>query len=913
MPRGSQRVLKESGHLQSFLDSYASLTGVPLMFFPWGSEETIRSNGSRAFCPLSHLARSSRPGAVEPQDEAGICPDPDCPYVRSTEKPQMPTEGSCRFGLRRTVLPVADDGIPLGHFVFGPFLAEEEMQDGEMLKKRAEILEIPLKTYKNAIRTVPLLNAEYRKRMIEQGQIVVGRVLEICRAEVRLRQEVKLERELRKNQARFAALVKLQTMMNHVPPEELINCALEEITAVSGSTIGFFATYDEEAGIMVPAAWSKEVNSRCGIRQPPASLPLAEGGIWGEAVRQRVPVIVNDYSRAHPGKRGLPEGHVPMSRFMVIPILDEGKIVALVGVGDRKEPYSRVDAIQLQQFLQGFWEIIRRNRTEEQLRLKEERLQLAVIGGDLGLWDWDLVKQSVVFNERWATMLGYSPNEVKPAIESWENLMHPDDRVRVLEARDAHLEGKTSFFEAEHRLLDQGGEWLWILTRGKVVRRSPSGKPLRMVGTNVNIAERKRLEERLRLARESAEKASRAKTDFLAMMSHEIRTPMNGIVGMISLLLDVGFPKPYIDWLQTAKNSAEGLLALLSELLDLSRIEAGKLQLEVGDMDLRRTLQDAVDLMGVRAFEKDLALYLKVDSTVPELMRGDSGRLRQVVLNLLSNAIKFTDAGEVTIRAQLEAEDGRQQQLRISVTDTGIGIPTDKQGLLFQPFIQIDNSLTRSRGGTGLGLVICRRLVEHMGGKIMVQSESGKGTTFSFTLPLVEVEQKKGVANREKIAAVSGARPGNRFADGTVVVRSPAATPSQAKIRSGRVLLVEDNKTNRDIETLLLEKLGCKVDAVDSGDEALRALRAVDYSLVFLDLQMPDMDGFEVVKRLRSGVFQAKDPMVPVVAFTAHVSKETRQRCREVGMNGFLEKPVSKAALEEILDQWLSAERSVVS
>ena len=370
----------------------------------------------------------------------------------------------------------------------------------------------------------------------------------------------------------------------------------------------------------------------------------------------------------------------------------------------------------------------------------EDRLKLVMDAVEDGMWDWDLFTGALYLSPRWKRMIGFEPDTLSDALEDWWGLIHPEDRERFDRRLSAHLAGEAQDFEVEYRLRRADGGWQWLLLRGKIVDYDEAGRARRLVGTHRDIAERKQWEAELLRAKEDAETANRAKSNFLANMSHEIRTPMNGAVGMADLLLDSPLDAEQTDCLLTMKASANSLLGIINDILDFSKIEAGRLELDEVEFSFAESVGETVKAQAYLAHQKGLELLYSISPAIPARMRGDPGRLGQVLLNLLGNALKFTHAGEVEVGCEVDSEDAEHIVVRSFVRDTGIGIPLDKHGEVFAVFSQADTSTTRRFGGTGLGLAITRRLVEMMGGRVWVESEPGKGSTFSFTLRFGRVE-----------------------------------------------------------------------------------------------------------------------------------------------------------------------------
>jgi len=641
----------------------------------------------------------------------------------------------------------------------------------------------------------------------------------------------------------------------------LTNSRLE--MAVRGSNIGIFE-FDMPDGV-VQNSRSSFINvwEQCGYDRPEGSTDFAAPmALVHPDDREQLEQAIQSYLS------GAADGFQVEHRVLCKDGADRWMLARGVAVRDSSDKPIR--------FIGSSIDITDLRQAEEALRESEERFRGTFENAAVGIAQQDAQGRFLRVNEKYCEIVGYSRDELLQ--KTFMDITHADDLADELGQYNPLMRGELSSYSLEKRYIRKDGSILWIdLTTS--LQRDPEGNPAYAIAILQDISERKRLELESRHAREAAEAANRAKDEFLANVSHEIRTPMNAILGMTELVLDTPLAEDQRQCLETVKSAADNLLCIINDLLDFSKIEAGKLELDPANFSLRESLSDIMRALAVRAHKKGLELVCDVPRIVPDALIGDAGRLRQVLLNLVGNAIKFTEDGEAVIRVEVASDPSIEPEvgLRFTVSDTGIGIPLDRQKTIFRAFEQEDTSTTRRFGGTGLGLTIAAQLVALMGGEITLESEPGRGSTFGFTARFGRQSQAS----------------------------EPLAARTPAVLKDLPVLIVDDNATNRHILEECLRGWQMKPSAAGDGVTAVDALwHSVacgrPFPLVLLDARMPDTDGLALAAKIRQ---REELAATRIILLTSGERVGDQARVRELQIDAYLLKPVQQYELLATIDR----------
>ncbi len=681
-------------------------------------------------------------------------------------------------------------------------------------------------------------------------------------------------------------LQKLVNILKH-PAEsvqQFLDYALAEAIELTESKIGYIYHYHEDRQEFVLNTWSKEVMPDCDVVNPQTCYELDKTGIWGEAVRQRRPIIVNDFQANHALKKGLPDGHVRLTSFMTTPIWRGQQIVGVIGLANKATDYQEDDVFQVSLLMDAVWSVVERKQAVEALRISEIRHRLLAENARDVVWVNGLDGSMTYVSPSVEQMRGVKPAESLQ--QPLEQILTPASQA-VVQAYYQNLWAAVEAglplesFRGELEYIHKDGSTIWAEVMAFPIL-SPSGGFVEILGVSRDIRERKRAEEELRQANAQlaaqtahasqmaaqAEAANRAKSQFLASISHELRTPLNAILGFSELMArDANLTAKQHENLAIINRSGDHLLALINDVLDMARIEAGRTVLQEGDFNLHHLLEDIADLFRLRAESKGISLTLTVWPGLPRWVHADQGKLRQILINLLSNAVKFTPSGRIDLSAQRTGGD--DDRLLIAVQDTGSGILPADLTAIFEPFVQSANG-HNAPDGTGLGLPISQQFARLMGGDLTAFSAGipGEGSRFEVVLPL-------------RLAVADG-ETGRPLADRP---RTAFLAPGQPDYR---LLVAEDHAESRELLAGLLTQLGFAVRTAGNGQEAIQVWEEWQPHLIWMDMRMPALDGHETTRRIKA---TAQGQQTVIVAISAGVLSDKHAAMRADGCDDFVGKP----------------------
>ncbi len=668
----------------------------------------------------------------------------------------------------------------------------------------------------------------------------------------------------------------LQEVLSTETDEEAGKLCLNVLEEITESRFGFIAELlpsDRLSTVAISdSGW--QACRMAGVSYTDQLKNLSVYGLYWRILKQGRSMFTNNVC-SHPDSLRTPEGHPELASFLGVPLWSGDKAVGMIGLGNKPGGYNLQDQDLIERIGPVVYEVLLRKREQKALRDSEERLRLAVEAGQLGVFVWDGESDTAHWENEYIYKIFGRTYEQGPLNkeEFMQNVLYSRDRPKFKRGyTDAIRTG--CIFSVTYRIRRPDGQLRWIESFGRFTR-DPENKARQLIGTVSDVTARMQMEQCLVDTKEQAEAASNAKSVFLSSMSHEIRTPMNGVIGMIQLAqrhISEGKVREYLDY---ASQSADHLMDLINDVLDLSRIESGKYEPDIRPFSVAEVARSSVQSFMPVAQEKGISLEAVVADDIPSQVFGDPMHLRQVLMNLVDNAVKYTEEGRVTVEIE-KAESQRPDAAAVKfvIRDTGIGIPKEKQDAIFNSFEQIRSPSQIRNRGTGLGLTISHKLVERMGGDIQVESSEGEGSSFFFIVDY-DIPQDE---------ALTGERAG--------LAREMNQPLS--------ILVAEDDLSNQIVVEELLKECGHEVVLANDGSEALEKLKQGNFDVVLMDVRMPNMSGDEAVRKIRQG-YEGVDPDIPVIALTAYALKQNRERFGSAGFTSYLTKPLDIRKLEDHL------------
>ena len=808
----------------------------------------------------------------------------------------------CKNNIWVASTPIIVFGQHLGNIFYGQFFFDDEEIDYETFRAYAREFGFDEKQYIDALNKVPRWSKNTLINVANFYSKIAAYISEFVIVNFNLKQTVssnnkalielkeaheknlKLLEQSEKKSKEIEALLKVANLVFIKRPlSHITKVICDTSKELVGAKAGFVSLIEtrhmgNDIGYMDTGDFTCNVS-------PESSLPYCFLRTTAKAITH--PFMDNDFAQ-RPNKN-LPLGHIEIKNILLAPIKLDHDNIGIIGLANKENGFdssdmeivkkiSSITAFALNNILTfQSLEISELNLKKTLDKLTESRklLQIALEASHSGAWQWDLQSDEIYWTEELWTLLKIKPHSFKLSINTWRELVHPFD-IKKFDEVVLNVKEGNEIFSLEWRFLDDDNTIRWLLSRGLVISNQEE-KTKHVTGITLDITRRKTAELSLLEAKEKAETANSIKDLFLANMSHELRTPMNAVMGFVDLLETTsltGQQRVYIDGI---RHSSETLIKLLSDILDLSNIQSNKVQLNSESFSLRKTLRDIINIFIFIAGQKGIKQELFIEDTIPDSLIGDSKKLAQIITILLNNALKYTEKGKIGLHVFKNKSFDDKVQLHFIVKDTGIGIPEDKQDVIFDSFMQVDMSLTRKYQGAGLGLTICKGLVDLMKGNVWVESELGVGSSFHF---IIDFELDKSEVNL--------------INDGQIIKRD---CKSDLK-----VLIVEDNALNQMVLKNLLVKKNFIVDVCNNGLESIHALEKQRYDLVLMDIQMPIMNGDEALKIIRDSNSKVLDHNVPIIAVTAHALEGDKERFLGCGFNAYLPKPVKIDELINIID-----------
>lgn len=673
---------------------------------------------------------------------------------------------------------------------------------------------------------------------------------------------------------------------------DIIRIVLDEAESLTGSGMGFFHIIKSDQKTISLQGWSsKTINEFCRSEKNQAHNSLNNAGLWAECVRRRQAVIFNCYESIE-NKKGVTADHPPLKNFITAPVFRDDKLVAVAGIGNKETAYEDHDAETLTILSELCWDIIERKQAEENLNKTFQRLTAHIDNSPLAVIEFDPEMRITRWSKEAKRIFGWELDEVFGKTISDFKFIYSDDIENIKNVSAEFLKsGKKRTISVNRNYKKDGGTVYCEWYNSGIYNES--GDLVSILSLVLDITERRKAEEQkntaekeLLIAKNAAEKANKVKSQFLANMSHDIRTPINGIKGFSNMLFETGISDEQREYLNYIVKSCDNLTKIINDILDISKIESGNLNIENAEFNIKNALDECIADIKFDALTKGIGVKFFIDALMPLNVKGDCGKLKQVLGNLLYNALKFTDKGEIKLSAETVSNDEKTVNIKFSVADTGTGIPGNRICDLFKPFTQLDMSVEKKYAGTGLGLSIVKNLTELMGGSVSVKSALGEGSVFSVEIPFTACDSTAS-------SSISKA------------FKIPVKPASIEKIK---ILIVEDDELCAILAKKITEKLGHISDLAVNGNKAIEMLNAADYDMIILDIQLPALSGIDVARAVREKE-KKSGRRIPIIVTTAFASGEEREKIMNCGIDEYIAKPIDSAALTGAINRLIEKRR----